>query len=133
MELFLKYIYAVELMYPFYIGPIKCSLCCLYIRLFGIHKWFRYYNYGLMAVIVAWSLATLFGSIFQCHPIREAWNPMSDRSMCVNLRAFLIGTNTPNVILDFLILTAPVYLIWTLHLPWRKRAWVTLVLAIGVG
>ncbi|PVI04998.1 hypothetical protein DM02DRAFT_611111 [Periconia macrospinosa] len=133
MEWFLKYIYAVELMYPFYIGPIKCSLCCLYIRIFGIHRWFRYYNYGIMATTVAWALATLFGSIFQCDPIRETWNPMSDRSMCVDLREFLIGTNTPNVILDFLILTAPMYMIWQLRLSWRKRTLVMGVLALGVG
>jgi len=131
MESFLKYIYAVEIMYAFAIGPMKCSICCLYIRIFGVYKWFRWYNYGLMAITVAWGLATTLGSMFQCIPIQEAWNPLSDRSMCIDLKLFLVGTNTPNALLDLLILTAPIPLIWGLHLATKKKVLVIAVLALG--
>ncbi|OCL03126.1 hypothetical protein AOQ84DRAFT_227968 [Glonium stellatum] len=130
---FLKYIYTGEILYPFVIVPVKCSICCLYIRIFGIYKAFRWYNYLFIVITVLWGLANLFGLIFQCHPIHEAWNPSGDRSMCVNLKAFLVGTNTPNVILDFLILVAPIPLIWRLHLLTRKKILIIAVLTLGAG
>jgi hypothetical protein len=131
MVLFLKYIYAVEIMYAFTIVPMKCSICCLYIRIFGIHRWFRLYNYGLMAATVAWGIATTLGSMLQCIPIQEAWNPLSTRTMCINLKYFLVGTNTPNSVLDLLILTAPIPLIWSLHLATKKKILVIAVLGLG--
>lgn len=130
---FLKYIYAVEILYVFIIAPLKCSICCLYIRLFGINRPFRYYCYLIIALTTGWALATLFGSVFQCIPVEEAWNPMSDRTMCVDLKKFLIGTNTPNVILDFMVLTAPLRPIWQLKLPTAKKILITSVLLLGAG
>ena len=133
MELFLKYIYAVEVMYAWTIGPIKISICCLYIRIFGVSRWFKYYNFAMVGLTILWGLATLFGSIFQCIPVAEAWNPLSDRSMCVDLKYFLIGTNTVNFVLDFMILTAPIRLIWKLQLTTRKKLLVLGALILGAG
>ena len=133
LTLFLKYIYAVEILYSFVIGPIKCSICCLYIRLFGIQKWFWWYNCALMVTTLLWGFATTFGSVFQCKPIHEAWNPLSTRSMCVDLRLFLIGTNIPNIIIDFLILTAPMPIIWNLQLATRKKIMVIALLCLGAS
>lgn len=133
IEDFLKYIYVVEILYPFVIGPIKVSICFLYIRIFGVYTLFRNYCILLIIISTLWALATLFGSVFQCNPIRDAWNPLGDRSNCLNIRLFLIGTNTPNVIIDALILTAPIYPIWRLHLSTRKKILVSMVLLLGAG
>lgn len=134
MESFLKYIYAVEIMYAWVMGPLKCSICCLYIRLFGIHKLFRWYIYAIMVVTVFWGLATFFGSVFQCDPVPEAWNPMNTtRSNCIDLKLFLIGTNTVNAILDFMILVSPIHLILQLQLSTRKKVLVIGVLVLGAG
>jgi hypothetical protein len=131
MEDFLKYIYGVEILYPFVIGPIKVSICCLYMRIFGIYRTYRYYFWTLIVLSVLWAFSTLMGTILQCHPVQDAWNPLGDRSNCLNIRTFLIGTNVPNVVLDAMILTAPIYPIWQLHLPLRKKFLVLLVLLLG--
>lgn len=130
---FLKYIYAAEVLYAFIIGPIKCSICCLYIRLFGVHEYFRWYIYLLIVLSVLWTLAVIFGSVFQCHPVSEAWNPLSDRTMCIDLKLFLIGTNIANAAIDFLILVAPLPLIYKLRLTTRKKILIAGVLVLGAG
>lgn len=134
LEPFLRYIFSGEILYPFAIVPIKCSISCLYIRLFGIHKSFRWYNYILIIITILWGIINLFGLIFQCSPVQEAWNPLNPtRKGCINLRLYLIGTNVPNVVLDFLLLVAPIHLIWGLHLPMRKKLLIIAVLILGAG
>lgn len=41
--------------------------------------------------------------------------------MCVNLQRFFVGTNVPNIVLDFLILIAPLHSIWRLRLPNKRK------------
>lgn len=124
---------SVELLYPFVITPIKCSILCLFIRLFGVNKRFKVYCLSLIGLTVTWAVALFIGSIVQCHPVSEAWNPLSDRSTCVDLRAFLVGFNVPNIIFDFLILVAPLRLIWKLRLPTPKKILISTVLMLGAG
>lgn len=130
---FLKYIYGVELLYPWIIGPLKCSILSLYVRLFGVQSWLRIYCFTLMSLTVMWAIAVELGSVFQCTPIWQAWNPESDRSMCVNLQRFLVGTNVPNIVLDFLILIAPLHSIWRLRLPTKRKIIVSGILMLGAG
>lgn len=128
---FLKAIYAGEIFYPPIIACIKCSILALYYRLFGVRKGFALTCYVLISVTVAWSIALLLPSIFQCNPIYTAWDPTSTRSNCVQLRAFLVGTNVPNILLDISILTAPLYPIWKLKLPTTKKIWISGILLLG--
>jgi hypothetical protein len=73
------------------------------------------------------------GTVLQCSPVHDAWNPQGDRNNCVIIRTFfLIGTNVPNAMLDARILTAPIYPIWKLYLPTRKKILDLLVLILGV-
>ena len=108
-------------------------MLALYVRLFSIHRNFRWYCYFLMLLCVCWAIGLELGSAFQCTPVWQAWNPLSDRSMCVNLQHFLVGFNVPNIVLDFLILTAPLYLIWQLSLPLKRKFFVSGILMLGLG
>ena len=105
----------------------------LYIRLFGINRNFRHICYGLVAITVGWSAAAFFSAIFQCHPVSLAWDPAGDRTNCLDLRSVLVGINVPNIIIDFTILVLPLYPIWNLKLPVKKRVWISLVLMLGAG
>ena len=128
-----QYIYSVELLYAPVIGPLKCSILFLYVRLFGIRREFRTWCYILLGITIAWALALELGSIFQCHPVAAAWDPLGDRSNCVPLKELLIGTNVPNICLDFIILVTPFYPIWNLQLPLRKKFLISLIFVVGAG
>ena len=100
----MQWIFSVELTYGFVIMPLKCSILMLYIRLFGFNIALRKSCYTLIAITVAWFLASSFAALFQCHPVSSAWNPRDNRSHCINLRAYLVGINVPNTLIDFAIL-----------------------------
>ena len=87
----------------------------------------------LIFITVTWAIALEFGAIFQCSHVSDSWNPESDRSDCVHLEAFLVGTNVPNIILDLSILVAPIYPIWKLKLPTGKKIAIALILMLGAG
>lgn len=124
-------IYAGEIFYPPIIVCIKCSILSLYYRLFGIRKAFARVCQVLIGVTIAWGLATLLPAVFQCNPIRTAWNPMSTRSNCFQLRPYLVGTNVPNVLLDFAILVTPLYAIWELKLPTARKVLISGIFVLG--
>ena len=85
----------------------------------------------LMGLTVAWGIATFFAAVFQCKHIDVAWDPKSTGSGCFQLRAYLVGTNVPNVLLDFAILVTPLYPIWQLKLPTSKKVFISGVFALG--
>lgn len=72
LEGFLKYIYGVEILYPFVIGPIKVSICCLFLRIFGIYRMYRIFVIGLIVLSVSWSFGLLLGTVLQFHPVQDA-------------------------------------------------------------
>lgn len=124
-------IYAGEIFYPPIIVCIKCSILALYYRLFGVRKGIARVCYVLMGLTVAWGIATLFPAVFQCKPIHLAWDPTSTRSECFKLRAYLVGTNVPNVLLDVAILVTPLYPGWQLKLPTTNKVLISGVFVLG--
>jgi len=130
---FLQWIFSAELTYGLVIAPVKCSILMLYIRLFGVQKKLKVWCYVLIGLTIAWFLTTFFGAVFQCDPIERAWSPTGNRENCVDLRGFLVGTNIPNIVIDFLILVTPIHPIWQLKLPTMKKVFITLMLGLGAG
>ena len=124
-------IYAGEIVYPPIIVCIKCSILALYYRLFGVRRGFARLCYILMGVTVSWGLATLLPAIFQCDPVRKAWDPTNTEGRCIPLKPYLVGTNVPNVLLDFAILVTPLYPIWSLKLPAVKKLWISGIFVLG--
>ena len=112
---------------------IKLSILCLYIRLFGVRKSFTYACYVQMVLIVLWVVIGDFFFIFQCSPISVGWSPTQSGGSCFKSTNLVIGTNTANVVMDFAILLTPMYSIWTLKLPIRRKILVTGVLLLGGG
>ena len=112
---------------------VKLSILSLYVRLFGVRQSFVIVCYVQMGLVVVWALVTEFVLIFQCSPISVAWAPKREGGSCLGFAARFIGTNTVNVVMDFVILFTPIPSIWTLQLPVQKRISVMLILALGGG
>lgn len=64
---------------------VKTSILLQYLRVFPSKK-FRIVAYTLMAVIVTYSMCTMFAAMFICTPIQHLWNPEIDGT-CLNTSA----------------------------------------------
>ena len=117
-----QYTFLSELWYATSITLIKCSILCLYLRIFGIDRKFSILCYGMIAFALAWGIAVDLVTIFQCKPVQAGWDKTIAGEQCFNLKHFLIGTNVPNIIADAAIIVLPMPQIWKLHLSRMRKA-----------
>lgn len=74
-----------------------------------------------MAFVVAWGIAVVLVTIFQCNPVEAGWDKTIPGWKCFDLKSFVIGTNVPNIIADAAIIALPVPLVWKLRLSRTRR------------
>ncbi|CAO1606195.1 hypothetical protein XANCAGTX0491_009696 [Xanthoria calcicola] len=84
-----------------------------------------------MVAVITWGIAVLFTTIFQCNPVRGAWDISVPRDQCFNLRTWLIATNVPNIVIDFGIICLPIPLVWKLKLSTERKIGLTGVFLLG--
>lgn len=125
--------YTSELTYAPVLTPIKCSIICLFLRLFGVRRWFRNLCLALIGMVLVWGLVTFFLFTFQCPTVSDAWSPTGQRPNCMAFSTLFLGTNIPNVIIDVFILSLPIYPIWSLRMPLSKKILISAVLAVGIA
>ena len=75
----------------------------------------------MIAFAVAWGVAVVLVTIFQCKPVEAGWNKTIPGEQCFNLKHFLIGTNVPNIIADAAIIALPVPQVLNLQLSRMRK------------
>lgn len=120
---------ATELFYCPAIACVKFSVLLLYRRIFP-NRHFRILTWFLAAFIVCYSLVLFLGVIFQCMPIRGAWNPTIE-AKCIDLGLIIVITSALNVLTDVLTLCLPLPLLWRLNLPKERKVQLTGIFLLG--
>ncbi|KAJ5494855.1 hypothetical protein N7463_010942 [Penicillium fimorum] len=108
-----KLLMVFECIYVTTIAVTKVSILLMYCRIFPT-KEIRTASMILGGISLAWAVAIIFVSIFQCTPIARAWDTRIPGT-CIDLKASFIGNAVPNVVTDILILSLPVRVVWGLH------------------
>jgi len=119
------------LTYSLTITMVKLSILLLYRRIFGTAA-FRVKSFVVGLVCVAWFLVAIFTDIFQCRPFHLAFDyqmMFSDR--CIDIQAFYWGISASNVFLDLVVLSLPIWEVWKLHLPKRKKLVLSGIFMLG--
>ena len=80
---------------------------------------------------MAWGIAVIFVTIFQCTPVRAAWDKTIPGEQCFDLEHFVIGTNVPNIIADAAIIMLPMPLIWKLQLSVMRKVGLVVVFLLA--
>ncbi|KAL4798901.1 hypothetical protein BDV19DRAFT_356378 [Aspergillus venezuelensis] len=114
-----KLLMTFECTYSVTIGLIKIAILLLYSRIFPTRS-FLIATYILGGIAVAWSIAIVCVSIFQCTPIARTWNSALPGT-CINLKGMFIGNAVPNIVTDIAILSLPVRAVWKLQAPLASR------------
>jgi hypothetical protein len=85
----------------------------------------------LMAVVTIYYWACFFIFIFQCWPRAKIQNPMID-GVCIDPLAVTLAAGVINLVTDVGILVAPMFAIWRLQMPIKRKLGVGSVFGVGL-
>lgn len=115
------------------IGLVRLSVVLLYRRIFTVSRVFNVYTSALLILVVTWITAFLLANIFQCgtHP-EAAWTSAKMLyKYCYDTSPATTARLLTNLILDLMILGAPMGIIWNLQLSIARKLQVTGIFALG--
>lgn len=124
-----QWVITTEIFYNAAITTIKLSILLLYGRLFPLPHLKRILWSVGGFVISCWLTITLL-TIFQCRPIRAAWD-LSVKGHCLRLNVAYIVLGTCNTITDMIALCLPMPLIWRLHTDKSRKVQLIGVFSLG--
>ncbi|KAI9704161.1 MAG: hypothetical protein M1836_007022 [Candelina mexicana] len=128
---FMQFSLAESVLYAVAIFFAKLSLMIMFLHLFGVNITFRRTLYGIIAVISTYTIVNSFLIIFQCNPVRKAWDIMTPGHCPLNIVNIAIANGAVNIATDITLLVLPVPMIWQLHLPVRAKLAVIGILMTG--
>ena len=121
-----KIIYIVILIWNAAVAVPKLSALCFYQRVFHqTYRWFSVLLWSIGILNVLWFLAAELSTIFQCSPVKAAYEIVEGR--CIPEWKWQLATTIPSVVIDVMILFLPLPLLARLQVPLRRK-----LLLIGV-
>ena len=120
---------ATTSLYAVAIATVKISVLLFYRRIFPS----PYFHIVLRIVggfIMCYSLLHVLLFIFQCRPVRGAWDPFV-QAECVHVDELFIVMSAFNVLTGITILCLPIPLIWQIQVSKRIRVQLTSIFILG--
>ena len=116
--------YAGQIIYPIAISTAKMATLVQYRRIFTQDLCrFRISLYVVGAFAIAWALGMSIATVFQCSPIRKAWNT-TDMGHCFDiLGAFSLANALVNIAIELILPIMPVSIIRNLNMK-RRMKWI---------
>ncbi|KAF2178728.1 hypothetical protein K469DRAFT_675252 [Zopfia rhizophila CBS 207.26] len=124
----LKAFWASLIVYYLSLGLTKTSIILQYRRVFTTKK-FHIFCWLVLSAVVAYTVWTIFGSIFACLPVQAFWT--REPANCINQFAMWFTNAGINILTDFVIIVLPMPVIRSLHLARRQRQALMCVFAVG--
>lgn len=144
MVLSAKLNFAQGLIYNPILGCVKFAIILFLLRLDDKRRWIRWTLWGLFVFNAGHLIAVFLVVIFQCTPVHMYWDHFKtdqvlengtivNRNYTVNIdqAAFSISTAGIAVATDVAILMVPVFIMWDLRMPLRRKLAVLFVLSLG--
>ncbi|KAF2091595.1 hypothetical protein K490DRAFT_31609, partial [Saccharata proteae CBS 121410] len=129
----LKYYYFGEIFYFCSLAMLKVSLCCFYLRIFPA-KDFRRAIYIVLGLCVAYGIAFMIVTIFQCNPISYAWTQWDGfhEGSCNNIHLQSWLSAALNIPLDLLVCVLPLRNLSQMNMSLKKKIGVMLMFSLGI-
>ncbi|KAF2842059.1 integral membrane protein [Patellaria atrata CBS 101060] len=132
-ENFMNYMQIVWLSSMFYnatLGFLKVSVLALYMRLGD--RVLRKMAFVMVIIVSCQASANVFTCIFQCNPIKAAWDLSITDKVCVNINAFYLANAALNIATDLLTYTLPIRLVINLQVPRNQKIALGIMLCLGL-
>jgi hypothetical protein len=108
----------------------KISILIFY-RDLSPFRYFRISVYSLMAIIIGYGLTSAFYFLFACRPISKYWDITNQDGSCIDLEKYWYSSAAVNCVTDFVMLGAPIFMLWPAPIPRRQKAAVLAIFMVG--
>ena len=132
IDSFFQIFLPVQVFYVASAVAIKTSLILLYYRLFSLLRWFRWELVLVWILVVLYFIVVVLVAILECKPVSYIWDESIPGGTCINRYEFYRWNGVVNLILDFMILTLTMPVIWHLQLKSRQKVSLTVVFLLGL-
>lgn len=122
---------ALQIFYFFSAALFKTSLILLYYRIFGVSRRFRIALVVALTLVLFYFVACLLAAIFECNPVASYWDKTIPGFKCVNEVAFYRWNGVANLLIDFMILTLTIPMIWGLSLKLQQKLQLSALFLLG--
>jgi len=110
---------------------VRLSLLSLYSRVFTTTT-FKKTTMVLGYLCLLWFVVAVLAEILQCSPVLAAFHLSSiTPDQCIDLQAYRWGCAITNLVLDAVVVTLPMPVIWSLQLDQRQKIILTTVFLFG--
>ncbi|UPX15287.1 uncharacterized protein EKO05_0005741 [Ascochyta rabiei] len=123
-----KAFWASLIAYYLSLGLTKGSILLQYHRVFPTRK-FRVACWCVFAVVICYTIWTVFGSIFACVPVQAFWT--KERARCIDQFAMWFTNAAINILTDFATVVLPMPVIQRLQLGKRQKSALIAIFAVG--
>jgi hypothetical protein len=129
---FIRWFYALEVLYFANIALTKASLLFFYYYIFPGPK-IRRVIWATGVFNVLWGIAFVVAAIFQCRPVRFYWDRWDGEHLgtCININALGWANAAISIALDVWMLAIPLWQVMHLRLAWKKKVGVALMFCVG--
>lgn len=123
---------AIQILYFSSAVAIKTSLLLLYYRIFGVVRWFRWLLAVAWTIVLLYYVIALFIAIFECTPVAYYWNKSIAGGTCINQNRFYRWNGVANLLIDFMILSLTLPMVWRLNLEIRQKISLSCIFLLGM-
>lgn len=88
-------------------------------------------SYALLVILVCQLIEETAVVIFQCSPVQKAWHPGMP-GKCLELLPFFYISFGIKLVVDIVIITLPIPVLWRLKLPRGKKIGICLMFLLGL-
>ena len=108
----------------------KLSIMLQYIRI-SVMPFEKWICYAITAVIVGQCLSMGTVNFVLCTPFPAMWDHGVPGAKCLDITKIWYAQLGMTICTDFLVLTAPVFILRHLRLPWNQKLAISVVLSFG--
>ncbi|KAL9599164.1 MAG: hypothetical protein Q9219_004031 [cf. Caloplaca sp. 3 TL-2023] len=111
----------------------KISICCLLLRI-PIERYFLRPLQGAIVFLVVTNIILTFLWIFQCNPIRGAWNKQTEATCFTDaqLQRIIISQAIISIISDVVLALSPLLILWKVQIEVRVKAGLCVLMSLGI-
>jgi len=130
---FFKGVFVAAWVYPAMSASIRVSILLFYHRLFA--KADTRYRLTIWSLIILQGIYVIIFEVlpgFSCHPIKDAWDPLKRYTSCSML--YINATEalySVSLAFDVILLVFPIFIVWSLHMPIKRRISASVVFVLG--